>query len=272
MPKFDSNLAWQQASAAIRANREVLFALSGVFYLLPLLAFSLLFPQPDPPPGANEQQMMAFAAQYYARTMPFAVPMALVQAAGTLALLTLMTDRSRPTVGQAIRIGLVTMPIYIGAQLLLGAGLGAAALVVLGVLGLSGSQGVVTAGFLLLVLAGAYLWVRTSLSAPAVAVEQVRNPIRALTRSWRLTAGNGWRVLAFYALILLVFALVLAIVMALVGIVLALVMPAKPAAIVAAVISSAMQSAMGLTFVAAMAAAHAQLAGEPADRIGATFE
>lgn len=269
---FDSNSAWQQASASIRNNREVLFALAGVFYLLPILAFSLLFPQPTPPAGAGEEAMMQFAAQYYAQTMPVAIPIALVEAAGTLALLTLMTDRSRPTVGQAIRIGFVTMPIYIAAQLLLGFGLGIAGLVVLGVLGLSGSTAVVTAGTLAVIMAGAYVWVRTSLSAPIVAVEQVRSPWRALKRSWQLTRGNGLRVLVFYALILLVFAILLSILLALLGIVLALVMPAKPAALLAAVVSAGLQSVMALTFVAAMAATHAQLAGEPLDRLGATFD
>ncbi|MBC2667051.1 hypothetical protein H7F51_16150 [Novosphingobium flavum] len=269
---FDSNQAWQQATAAIRANREVLFALSGVFYLLPILAFSLLFPQPSPPAGADQQAMLAFAADYYAQTMPVSLPMALVQAAGTLGLLTLMTDRSRPTVGEAIRLGFVALLPYLGSQILFGFAAGGAALAVLTVLGLTGSQVLVSAGLAAMIVAGIYLWVRTSLAAPVIAVEQMRSPLRALRRSWALTRGNGGRVLVFYALIVLTLGLVMAIVMGLVGIVLALVMPAHAARIVAAVISAALEAGMGLTFVAALAATHAQLAGPGEDRLSATFD
>ena len=269
---FDSNRAWQQASAAIRSNREVLFALAGVFFLLPILAFTLLFPQPTPPAGADEKAMMAFAMAYYAQTLPVAIPMALVQAAGTLGLLTLMTDRSRPTVGEAIRTGFAGLLSYIAAQLIVGFGLGMAALAImaLGAI-LSGVGGaalsIAAAGALFL-----YVVVRTSLSAPVVAVERVRNPVAALRRSWALTRGNTLRILVFFALLLLVFAIVLTIVLSLAGIVLALVMPAKPAAILAAVLSAGLQSGMALMLVGALAATHAQLAGEPEERSGATFD
>ena len=269
---FDSNRAWQQAAATIRTNREVLFALSGVFYLLPILAFSLLFPQPTPPAGADEQAMVQYAAQYYSQTLPIALPFALFQAGGTLALLTLMTDRARPTVGQAIRLGFVGMPFYIASQLLFGFAFGLFALITLGLLGLTGAKAAVSAGLLLVIALGIYLWVRTSLAAPAVAVEQVRNPWRALARSWALTRGVGMRVLVFYALIVLVFLILLSVVMTVLGIVLSLLMPAKPAMIVAAVVSAALQSTMGLIFVAALAATHAQLAGDPVERLDATFE
>jgi hypothetical protein len=70
---FDSNLAWQRASATIRANREVFMALAGAFFLLPTLALTLLFPQPAPPPGASEAALMQFAMDYYTETMPVAI-------------------------------------------------------------------------------------------------------------------------------------------------------------------------------------------------------
>jgi hypothetical protein len=270
--KFDSNRAWQQATAAIRANREVLFALAGVFYLLPMLAFSLLFPQPEPPPGADEQAMMAFATKYYAETMPVAFPLGLVQAAGTLGLLTLLTDRSRPTVGMAIRLGFACLLPYIVSQLLFGFAAGGIAIAFLGVLGLTGSSVLTSAGLAATIVGGIYLLARFSLTAPVIAVEQVRNPVRALQRSWALTRGNAGRVIVFFLLILLVFAILLTIVMSLVGIVLALIMPEHPARILAAVVSSSLEAGMGLTFIAALAATHAQLSGQPTDQLGETFD
>ena len=40
--KFDSNRAWQDSVAAVRANREVLFPVAGVFFLLPSLLSGVL--------------------------------------------------------------------------------------------------------------------------------------------------------------------------------------------------------------------------------------
>jgi len=263
---FDSNRAWQQASATLRANREVLFALAGVFFLLPSLFAALMFPQPNPPAGTDMNSAMATMMDYSVRTLPVFLPIALFEAGGTLAMLTLMTDRSRPTVGQAIRLGFIALIPYIAAQLLLGLAAGIGAIVLLSVLGLGGAV-VATAGLLLLVVLGAWIWVRASLSAPVIAVEGQRSPIAALRRSWQLTRGNGWRVLVFYALLLMVFAILLSIVTALVGTVFALVLSNKAATLASAVVGSALEAGGALVFVAALAATHAQLAGNPDEEV-----
>lgn len=272
MTTFDSNRAWQQATAAIRANREVLLALSGVFFLLPSLAFSLLFPQPTPPSGMDEQAAASFAIQYYSAVLPFAVPVAILQAAGTLALLTLLTDRTRPTVGEAIRTGFIALVPYIFSQILVALGYGLTGGLTLTVLGLTGSNAVVGVGLAALFAGIIYIYIRTSLTAPVVAVEGVRNPIAALSRSWALTRGHAGRILVFYALVLLAFVIVLMVVTSLSGLLLALLLPAKLAAIVSAVITSALGASMALTIVAIVAAVHAQLAGERPETIGAAFD
>jgi membrane-anchored glycerophosphoryl diester phosphodiesterase (GDPDase) len=128
------------------------------------------------------------------------------------------------------------------------------------------------AGLIAVAAVGAYVWVRTSLSAPVIAVERVMNPLRALRRSWQLTRGQGMKLLVFYALILLVFAILLSILLALLGIVFALVMPARPAEIGVAIVSAGLQAIMALTFIASIAAAHGQMTGEPAERLGAAFD
>ncbi len=268
---FDSNRAWQQATAAIRANREVLFALSGVFFLLPSLAFALLFPQPTPPAGMDERAAASFLLQYYGASVPYMIPVTMLQAGGTLALLTLLTDR-RPTVGDAIRTGFVALLPYLASQLLLGLAAGMLGGLALTVAGLTGSKGAVGLALLLGLGALLYIAVRTSLSAPVIAVDGVRNPIAALSRSWRLTEGSVLRIMVFYALILLAFAVVLSVVLTLSGLLLALALPANLAAIVSAVLSAALGAAMALTFVAVLAAVHAQLAGHPAEAVTSAFE
>jgi len=247
-------------------------ALAGVFFLLPSLALSLLFPQPEPAPGADQSAMMAQMAQYYRQAMPVALPMAVLQAAGTLGLLTLLTDRARPTVGEAIRAGFAALLPYLASQIILGTGLAMLFLIAMGLLGTAGSPALTVVGGSAVVVGFAALFTRFALTAPVVAIEKWRNPLAALRRSWGITAGNTWRVLGFFALLLLAFGVVMAVVMGLSGIVLALLLPLKIAVIVSAVISSTLGAGMVLLLVACLAATHAQLAGQGADSLGATFD
>jgi hypothetical protein len=268
--KFDSNLAWKQASSAIAANREVLLALSGVFFLLPSLAFGLFFPQPEPAAGQNEQQLLALMGDYYSSAMPFMIPMALVQAAGTLALLTLFTDRSRPTVGEAIRQGIAGIVPYFLAQIMLGIGVVGGVLLAIGAL--TGAAALVGLAIAVVVALAIYAAIKTSLVAPIIAVERERNPVAAIRRSWLLTKGNSARIGLFYALVIVVFFVVMMILMALVGIVLALVAGDEIARVVAAVVSSTLGSVMTLYLVGIVAAIHRQLAGPSQEAASAPFE
>jgi len=270
--KFDSNLAWKQASSAIAANREVLLALSGVFFLLPSLAFGLFFPQPEPAAGQNEQQLLALMGDYYSSAMPFMIPMALVQAAGTLALLTLFTDRSRPTVGEAIRQGIAGIVPYFLAQIMLGIAIGVVGGVLLAIGALTGAAALVGLAIAVVVALAIYAAIKTSLVAPIIAVERERNPVAAIRRSWLLTKGNSARIGLFYALVIVVFFVVMMILMALVGIVLALVAGDEVARVVAAVVSSTLGSVMTLYLVGIVAAIHRQLAGPSQEAASAPFE
>lgn len=269
---FDSNLAWKQASAAVSANRDVLLALSGVFFLLPSLAFSLFLPQPQPAAGMDEKAILALMSAYYASAAPFIIPMVLVQAIGTLSMLTLFTDRSRPTVSEAIRRGGGGILPYLAAQVLLGLAVGVGGGTVLGIAGLTGQPLFVGVAVTAVLLAAVYVAVRTSLVAPLVAVEHMRNPVAALRRSWLLTRGNSVRLGLFYLLVIIAFVVIVSIVMALAGIVLALVAGAETARIASAVLSAVFGAVMTIFIVSILAAVHRQLAGPSANAIGRTFE
>lgn len=138
--KFDSNRAWTQASQAVSANREVVLALAGVFFLLPQLAFAIFFPQPEIANGADGPQVVTAVKAYYSSILPVMIPLALLQALGTLSLLCLLDSERRPTVGEAIRAGVKGLVPYLVAQILLGMGLGAVVLVIAGLLGAVGGS------------------------------------------------------------------------------------------------------------------------------------
>jgi len=268
-PPFDSNRAWSTASAALRANREVVLALAGVFFLLPSLIMALLYPQPEPIPGADQAAMMAQAQAYYRQTWPIALPLAALQAAGTLGLLTLLTDRARPTVAEAIKAGIGALLPYLASQIIVGMGLGMLFLIVVGV---SAGIGLPWLAVIVAVLVGAPIMTRFALTAPVVAIERWRNPLAALRRAWQLTAGNTWRLLLFFGLILLAFLIIMSVITGLTGIILALLVPAPVVVIAKALISSALGAGLVVVLVACVAATHAQLAGDRTDSLGATFE
>jgi hypothetical protein len=264
--KFDSNLAWKEASAAISANRDVVFALAGVFFLLPGLVMALLFPAPQPTAGMDSKEAAAVIADYYTSILPLLLPLILFQAAGTLALLTLLTDRSRPTVGEAIGTGVKGILPYVLAQILLGVGVGLVGGLVLAIGSATGTAALTVLGLAAVGLMVIYVAIKTSLVAPVVAVEGERNPIAALRRSWLLTKSNSLRIAVFYLLVGVVFLVVISVVVALVGIVASLAGGAHAGEIAGAVISSALNAVMVLYFVAIVAATHRQLAG--ASQIG----
>lgn len=257
--KFDSNLAWRQASAAVGANRDVVFPLAGVFFMLPTLGLALFVPPPDPMTAAGTRAVVETLNSYYASILPFVVPMALFQAVGTLALLTLLTDRRRPTVGEAIRLGLQGIVTYLVAQVLIAVSLGVSGGLVIAIAMASGAAALTAVGVAGVLAAAVYVAIRTSLTAPVVVVEGVRNPLAAIQQSWRLTRGNAARIGLFYLLAGIAFLFVIMAISLIAGILFRLVGSAEFARIAEAVISSGLNAVMALYFVAIFAAVHGQL-------------
>lgn len=270
--KFDSNRAWKEAAASVTANREVLFALAGVFFLLPSLAFGLLMPGPEAAAGMSADEQMALLRGYYADALPWLLPMALLQAIGTLALLTLFTDRSRPTVGQALREAALNLFPYIAAQLLIGMGFVLVGGLLLGLASATGAVPIVALAYALLFAGLLYVLVKASLVAPVVMVERVRSPIASIRRSWALTKGNTARVAVFFLLLLVVALVAMTVIGVVLGLLSAVLAGGEVSKVIDAVASSFIGSVLALYFVAVVAAIHRQLAGASPETIVATFE
>lgn len=271
MAKLDTNAAWKEASAIVSANREVLLALAGVFFMLPSLALVVIAGEPEVVPGMKPTQIMAALEAFYAKSWWIFLLSAVFQIVGLMAILTLMRDRSRPTVGEAIRGGLPGTLSYLAAQVLVVIGLSLVGGLLIGVAtAISPMLAVVVA--LLFGVAMIFAVFRLILIAPVVAVEGVRNPLTAMVRSWRLTQGNFWRIFCFLLLILILFALVGGIIMAIVGLILTLTSSGEPQRIIAAVFSSALSAVGVVYFAGVIAAIHRQLGGPAAADLKATFE
>ncbi|TCM17769.1 hypothetical protein EDF56_105112 [Novosphingobium sp. PhB165] len=267
---FDSNRAWNEASRAVSANKEVVLAIAGVFFLLPQLAFTTFFPAPEMASGMTEQQVIDAAKTYYTSILPVMIPVFLCQALGTLSLLCLLDTDRRPTVGEAIGSGLKGLLPYLAAQILMGMGLTAVLLAPAMLLAVGGTAGAVIGlalGFVLVIPVA----VRLSLTSPVIAVDGVFNPLHALTRSWQLTRGNTARIFGFYALLSLAM-MALLILGNVATLPIALLAPKAIAELAGAVIGSILATVMVLYFVAVIGQIHRQLSGGSAETLTSPFE
>lgn len=272
IPRLDSSLAWQTAVRLVSTNRDMLLAIAGVFFLLPGLAFSVFVPEPQMPPGTSPEKMMETIAEAWTSSMPLLVIVTLLQMAGTVTMLIVMTDPARPTVGQAIQRGFKALLPYVLAQIMVGGALVMAFLVLVSAAALTGVQAIGLVVTVAAFLAMAWCSLRMALVAPVLAIEAERNPMQALRRSWALTQGNSGRLLTFFALAFFVFAIVYGLAMMLVGVVLVLTTGGGVQQVLTAAVSSAITSAALVYFIAMLAAVYRQMAGPPQNEVTGIFE
>lgn len=274
--KLDMGKAWNDAVALLSTNRDVILIVAGVFFFLPNAISALAIPEPT-----ELEAMTASGAQpdfealsgvmmsYYAQHWWIFVLFGLVQAIGMLGLLALLTDTSRPTVGEALAFGAKALLPYLGTQILL-------SLIVVAVVGIMIAIGslIGPAVAVLLGLVGVvvmiYLLIKFSLISPVIAIDKVMNPVRVLQRSWQMTKGNSLRLLAFYFLLLLV----LAVITIVAGMVFAIfgIMGEQVGLFATAIGGAIISMAMTTVMLAVLAAVHRQLSGGSAEAVRETFD
>jgi len=265
----------------LSANRDTVLAMVGLFFFLPYFALALIAPEainPTPveaPPGTDPEVAMnaAFSAlaDNYAANWPLFLILSVAQFIGTLSLLALLTDRARPTVGEALQRGLKSTPSYLAAQILVALFAGVVVGLPLGILGQFVPPAVVVLVGFFLIIVVLYLFVKFSLIAPVIAIENQLNPITAMRRSWALTKGNSFRLVGFFLLLIVA----IGIVSVLVTSVLALVLSAfgeSVANIGNGIVSGLANAVVAALLLTVLAAVHRQLAGPSNEAISETFE
>jgi len=275
--KLDMGKAWNDAVALLSANKDVVLIVAAVFFFLPNAIATLAMPQAtaelEAMAAANAepdlQAMLDMMLAFYAEIWWILVLLAVFQAIGVLGLLALLTDTSRPTVGEALAFGAKALIPYIGAQLL---GSFLIALVV-GVLIALGSLIAPAVGVLLGLVGfviAIYLYVKFSLVSPVIAIERKLNPFTVLRRSWDLTKGNSLRLFLFYLLLVVVLFVVTALasmLWAIFGIM------GEQAGLFASAIGGALVTMASVAiFLAVLAAVHRQLSGGSSEAIRETFD
>ena len=260
-PRFDTMKIWDEASAALLANREVLLAVLGVFSILPVFALTQFIPLPEPVPGQLPAQLFERWGQYFDDNwVPFLAVM-LAQLLGMLVTLALLGDPRRPTVGEAMRQALRASPSFLAALI------GGHALAVLSglvpviLIGLSGSIPLTKVAAVIGSVVILYMLVRFAFIGPAVLLGGERNPVYALRRSFFATKGIGWQMLVFILLIYVAFSIIGWLIQAALVIVTTLVAGAEGGTLIGNLVESAVQAALAATFVAVIAASYRQVLG-----------
>lgn len=179
--KFDGGQAWTEAMNLLRSRREILLTLTGFFLMLPMLVLLMLrWPELG---QENSAATVAGWNRWTEANSLWLLLVALIGSFGRLAMLILIYDGKRPTVGEALGGAARLFLWFYLAGLLV-----------------SLAQ---YAGFLLFVLPGLYLMGRLFVVEPALVAERLTSPLKALARSFEITRGNGWRIFAVSAIVVL---------------------------------------------------------------------
>lgn len=267
--KFESNRAWEDAVQLVSTNREVLAVLAGIFFLLPGLVMSFFFADTQTAIMADPMNAAENLGSELNSFVATALTLGLLQLAGYMALLALLTDRTRPTVGEAIATGFKSLPSLIGAVLIFLVGYLLSVVVfgtIGGLLGMIGAlRALIVVGTALSLFAICYVMTRLSQTVAAIVIERSLNPFTALRRSWQLTKGNGMRLFGFYLLLAIAY-MVIAIVMYLAVSALFAVAGKldKTGFMVMALVTGVIGAGFNALFTAIIAAIHRQLAGPSA--------
>jgi hypothetical protein len=277
--KLDMGKAWTQATGLIGSNRDTVSAVAGLFFFLPSFAGGVFVPDMAPPAGAGPSGAdpeVAFRAlidqmtTLYADNWPLLVALTVVQFIGSMGLFALLTDRGNPTVGEALATGLKSIPTYILAQLISAAGIGLAIGIVLALLTLA-APAAATLAVVLTIPVMIYLFIKFALTAPVIAIEGERNPIKALARSWKLTKGNSFRIVLFLFLLMFTIGILAALVSGILGLVLSAF--GEPVASIGIDLVGALVNALvTVIFLVVTVAIHRQLAGPSNGALTETFE
>ena len=282
--KFDGNRAWLDAVRAMSANGEVLLVMAGVFFFLPALvaAFFLVGPEADLQSAVNAMMaaprnpvVMRQAMHAYGEIAPYVIVLLLVQSVGYMAMLALLTDQRRPTVGEAMAIGVRCLPALIGAMLLFFLGYVLASLplglIVVGSMLVLGTQLGPAVGGTVDILVLIWAVTRLSLTLPVIVIEGLHNPVRALVRSWQITSGTTLRLISFYVLLAVAYLVIGFALWALVNLLSAATGTGEAVKVISGAVSGVIGAVTSIVLTAILAAVHRQLAGPSHEAISETF-
>ncbi len=234
---FSYDRAAADALSLVRKNGEVLAILTGLFLMVPDFMRNLFLPMP--PLTSFDDAGLAPIQAYFIDNSLWLLLLNLPVLLGSAAILNLLLDTQRPSVGQALSTAFMMLPSVFALNLL--------------------NQLVIFAGFFVFIIPGLYLIGRLAVAAAWQMANRTMNPLTALSRSLDLTRGQGWTIAGMVILCAVVAAVIARGVGAIVGIVLSFIIPAMSLPAVAAFLSAILSALIVLTLLVLSAAIYRHL-------------
>jgi hypothetical protein len=239
--RFSYDRVWADVLVMARSNAALLATLAGVFLFLPSFALWLFSPMPQPPSGGDGSEGMRFLVDYYSNNWPGMLLVSAVSTFGQAAILSLLLDRNRPTVGEALSTAGRLFPMYF-------------------LLSIATSL-IISVGLVFLLVPGIYLLGRLAVAGPVMVGDGVGNPTDAIRRSWAYTADFGWRIAGLILLIAIVGWIALSAATSVLGVVAGLALPDGASAVVKAAADALGGAGLALLIAVLSAAIYRQLRG-----------
>ena len=263
MASLSITRAWNETSEFVRREAGLLLPIAFMFFALPNAVLQLFRPDPAEPIAEQVRAVLAL--------LPFSMVAGAIGLIGTIAL-THLALQPGASVAEALRVGVRRFLPVLAAGLIVGLGLVAAIvllIVLLGAVGApAGPESLVRTAlpFVLLLLLGFIgLWIRLMLMTPVGTVEAA-GPIAIIRRSWDLTAGHFWKLLAFVVLAMIATIVIFMVVLFIAGILIFLVAGApehlSAAMIMMLIVTAVLQTVFAVFAVTIIARIYAQLAGD----------
>jgi len=192
--KLDYGKAWNDTIALLKEHVNVILPVAGVFLFLPAIISAYMSTIVAMITGGADP--MQILREAYTPN-PWGILSFVAGILGSLTIYFLVFQSGRLTVGDAISTALkFFIPMFLAAII----------------------GGIATGiGMLFLIIPGIYLWIKFSMTGPAIAAEKISNPIDALKRSWALTKGNSLYIFGLFLIVIIVGAVAMAIANMIVG-------------------------------------------------------
>ncbi len=255
MAKLSISRAWDEARSTLGTNAGLLTTIGLAMFVLPGVVGDLVTP------AAPEGQLPPLGAW----TIVAAI-VVLIALVGQLAVIRLAIG-SRATVGEAIGHAARRAPVYFIATLIWTLPFLLVGAVLIGMIArdpATASPAVILALFLLacVMLFFAIRMLMTSAVASAEAV----GPGRIIRRSWQLTAGNFWRLLAFFLLFIITLLVAALAIQSIAGIIAQVALggdePMTVGALFVSLVTQLVSAAISVALMVMLARIYVQLAGD----------
>ena len=260
--KLSYNAVWDRTLALLGAHAPLIGAIAGVFIFLPSLLVGYFYPVPQGD-ASDPEANVELLGTYFASTWHWQLLALLVTVVGILAILILVLDRSRPTVGAAIASATKLMPFYLLASFIVAVVVFLAAILAVLPFALLAATGITVFNLLgsvaAIVLFG-YCWGRVSIIAAVAGLEKP-TPLGMIKRTLELTRGHGWSILGLVLLILLAGGIASLAVVFVIGGLLHLLLGAELAEFLVLIVGGAINSALAALLVVTTGSIYTELSG-----------